>query len=654
MNRTYLDFDLLIARRDDRYDVRVAASPAGEAVAVFEPPFSEQDLENFRLRSGRGHTGVRHGDSVGTDAAREVGRRLFSAAFGGTIGERLRGSLQAARAMGAGLRLRISGPPELGDLPWEYLYSPDVDQFLAVSTETPIVRYLAREEGVEPLAVEAPLNVLVVVASPTNYPGIDAAREWSSLTGAVAEVSRRGLIRFERLEEASLTALQRQLRRRTYHIVHFIGHGAYDSRNQEGLLILEHADRTGNPVSAKRLGVILQDHPTLRLVVLNTCESGRPAPGDAYGGAAQALVRARIPGVIAMQFEISNDAATTFAEEFYKALVDGYAVDAALAEARKAIYVAGSGVEWGTQVLYTFSPDTQLFSLDTSRAVARAAVAPVAVAQTAVAQTVVATPRTQRTVPAFVSTPGAAAIDVPRRASRRGLAALLLLAVVFVFNLGETALEERTSSTVTSRGLEFASALHWLEGAAPFENHDVSNVVSVYGFSVAYFIVFPLLILATALALVRKGPHAFPTYALALAIDYACSLPFFLMFPVPERWAYPDANAILLSDLWDSRLIEAFRPMSALDNCFPSFHSSMTVIVILCCLVFRVGFRLTAIPLGAMVLLSTYALGVHWMGDVIAGTALGIISVALACRLTGKGVPVDLGHVISERRQSVA
>jgi hypothetical protein len=42
------------------------------------------------------------------------------------------------------------------------------------------------------------------------------------------------------------------------------------------------------------------------------------------------------------------------------------------------------------------------------------------------------------------------------------------------------------------------------------------------------------------------------------------------------------------------------------------------------------------------------------MGDVIAGTALGIISVALACRLTGKGVPVDLGHVIPERRQSVA
>jgi membrane-associated phospholipid phosphatase len=193
---------------------------------------------------------------------------------------------------------------------------------------------------------------------------------------------------------------------------------------------------------------------------------------------------------------------------------------------------------------------------------------------------------------------------------------------------------------VTGRGLEFASALHWLEGARPFTNHDVTNVMSVYGYSFAYFVVFPLLMIVAGVALARK-PHsqAFLTYALALTVDYVISLPFFLLFPVPERWAYPDAGAILLSDLWDSRLIEVFRPMSALDNCFPSFHSSMTIIVILCCFVYRVGFRLTVVPLGAMVLLSTYVLGVHWIGDVVAGTALGVISTAIACRLTAKPRP---------------
>jgi len=45
---------------------------------------------------------------------------------------------------------------------------------------------------------------------------------------------------------------------------------------------------------------------------------------------------------------------------------------------------------------------------------------------------------------------------------------------------------------------------------------------------------------------------------------------------VPERWAYPESHAVLLSDLWSTRLIETIRPISGLDNCFPSFHISGT------------------------------------------------------------------------------
>ena len=50
-----------------------------------------------------------------------------------------------------------------------------------------------------------------------------------------------------------------------------------------------------------------------------------------------------------MQFEITDRAAIIFAEEFYAALVDGLAVDAALAESRKAIYGDGNDVEGGGQ-----------------------------------------------------------------------------------------------------------------------------------------------------------------------------------------------------------------------------------------------------------------------------------------------------------------
>jgi tetratricopeptide (TPR) repeat protein len=52
-----------------------------------------------------------------------------------------------------------------------------------------------------------------------------------------------------------------------------------------------------------------------------------------------------------------------FAHEFYGALADGYPIDAALTEARKAIFAAGREVEWGTPVLYLRAPDGRIFDV---------------------------------------------------------------------------------------------------------------------------------------------------------------------------------------------------------------------------------------------------------------------------------------------------
>jgi len=241
---------------------------------------------------------------------------------------------------------------------------------------------------------------------------------------------------------------------------------------------------------------------------------------------------------------------------------------------------------------------------------------------------------------------GVTSAPAPRSALRNAVPPVLLLATVFVVNLAETALENQWWPTATDRALEFASALQWAEGGAVFQNHDVTNPVAKYGFSIAYFFLFPMLGVATAWGLARhRNPRALQHFAVALSVDYALSLPFFLAFPVPERWAYPNASAILLSDLWSTRLIEWFRPMSALDNCFPSFHTSMTVVMVLCCYLSRLPLRTMAIPLGAMVLASTYALGVHWVGDVVAGTAIGLISVAVATRVLDlRAAPFAAAH----------
>ena len=86
----------------------------------------------------------------------------------------------------------------------------------------------------------------------------------------------------------------------------------------------------------------------------------------------------------------------------------------------------------------------------------------------------------------------------------------------------------------------------------------------------------------------------------------------------------------MLSDLWAPKLIELFRPISGLDNCFPSFHVSLTVVIVTLAFLYRLRFRWVALWIGALIVLSTAVLGIHWMTDIVAGLATGALAVALA------------------------
>ena len=133
-----------------------------------------------------------------------------------------------------------------------------------------------------------------------------------------------------------------------------------------------------------------------------------------------------------------------------------------------------------------------------------------------------------------------------------------------------------------------------------------------------------------------NGLRAYRGFVLAIAITYALSLPFFLFFPVPERWTYPDSGAILLSDLWSSGLIEAIRPISALDNSFPSFHTSLSMVLSVSCFAYGLPLRWTISFLSMTIIFATFALGIHWIPDLISGAALGVLAVALGVRVQNR------------------
>ena len=360
----HINFDVIVSRESDRYRARVVDSPSGSGSVEFTAPFLSVELENMSLRVSRfGQTG-RRTRVPQIDSARDIGGRLFDAVFAGAVRDCYRASLGQATSSGQGLRLRLrlTDVPEIAAWPWEFLFDSSQNRFIALSIETPLVRYLDFAEPVEALEVAAPLRVLMVVSSPTDHTRLDVERECEKMESAVAGLKAEGRLGVDRIDVATLGELQRALSKQTYHILHFIGHGGADGAS-EGHLIFEDNDERGYAVDGSTLGTLLHNHPSMRIALLNACEGARTLREQMHSRAvAQRLVQQGIPCVVAMQFEISDAAAIQFSSAFYAAVASGQAVDLAVAQGRLAIYSEVSDLEWATPVLYLRSPDARIFA----------------------------------------------------------------------------------------------------------------------------------------------------------------------------------------------------------------------------------------------------------------------------------------------------
>jgi hypothetical protein len=360
--RQYVDFDVLMRQVGDMYEGRVVESPVGETAEVrFTLPFSDLDLERFLLRIGHARRRVRSADSQRLAEIRDFGGTLFEAVFRDEIGSCLRRSLDRVDGENKGLRIRLRLPGNrLADVPWEFLYDRTAGRFLCLSEHTPVVRYIELRESLSRVHVNGPLRMLVVISSPSDYPPLDVEQEWINVRTAVSGLMSSRRLEIERLEVPTLDELRRTLRRKDFHVLHFIGHGGIDDETGDGVVVLQDEAGMSRLESGRDLSTLLYDERSLQLAVLNSCEGARAEGTDPFAGTAQALVRQGVLAVLAMQFEITDEAAIVFGRNFYEALADGLPVDAATNSARKAVFAA-SRTEWGTPVLYMRAPDGELF-----------------------------------------------------------------------------------------------------------------------------------------------------------------------------------------------------------------------------------------------------------------------------------------------------
>lgn len=364
-SRTYVNFDLLFETGDDgRFRGRVVDSPDGRLAHVdFTLPFDATTLENLLLKLDPGRSGTRRGPrNPQIEAGRRLGGGLYEAVFTDEVALAWARSRDLAAEQGHGLRLRLrlGDAPSIAGLPWELLYDAKANAFIAQSERTPVVRFLDVPHHQLPLTVVGPLQILAVISAPTDLPELDVDAEWEHVQEALEDRIEAGRVEVHRLPHARISELASWLRSHQVHVLHFIGHGDYDTQLDEGVVYFCDEYGRSRPVTSSTLGPYVHDHDPLRLIVLNACRSASVDTTDPFGGMAQGLVQQQAAAVVAMQFPISDRAATTFTAEFYGAVADGFPVDQAVTSARKALW-AYFGAEWATPTVFLHTKDGHIF-----------------------------------------------------------------------------------------------------------------------------------------------------------------------------------------------------------------------------------------------------------------------------------------------------
>ena len=265
-----LEVDLQIDRTDEGWLSQVRRSPAGQGESRFVNPFAPRDVEQVWATI---HDAQEAGEATGPQKAlvQDAGRRLFEAAFAGEVRGCLRASFDEAAMTQARLRIHLdlNSQSELEGLPWEFLYNPERGEFVGLSLQSPLVRYVSLHAQVLPVKAPKPLRMLAVLAGPSSYPRVDVDHEWIDFVDTIDFLGRDGRLIVERLSKPTLLDLQRTLRQGEYHLLHFVGHGAMDKLLGEGQLILEDEMGRSRPVNGQHLGALLRDHASLRYVTLS-------------------------------------------------------------------------------------------------------------------------------------------------------------------------------------------------------------------------------------------------------------------------------------------------------------------------------------------------------------------------------------------------
>jgi CHASE2 domain-containing sensor protein len=353
----YQNFDLCIENKlGENYQVKAQSETMGEAQGVFT-----LSSECLKIAAELKNIETIEPDS---QLPMNLGRSLHQCLFNDSVGDMLRTSLGAVlRDDEMGMRIRlILSPPELAALPWEVLYDQRAKCFLSTSGKTPLTRYIELFEPIRSLKIRRPVKVLVLIPAGS---GLDVSSEEKMITDALKDLETVEMRVLKNKVTRSL--ISRALVEDEYHILHFIGHGRFES--DQAFLEINSEEGGRDLIPADAFADFFRSYPSLKLIVLNSCQGAEVSATTSLAGMAPQLVVRGIPAVVAMQYPISDSAALKFAAEFYLKLCKGWSrgqVDTAVSHARNRIHmdIKEEPMAFATPVLFMRSPTGIIFDFE--------------------------------------------------------------------------------------------------------------------------------------------------------------------------------------------------------------------------------------------------------------------------------------------------
>jgi len=358
MDKTYQELEIHLKKKSkDNYLAQAVDSKGktrGEKAFVLEMDKLKmredlQRLEKLALSS----------EQVKDDLHVNFGKHMFNLVFADGIKAHYDKSLKKDQPLRIRIRVDESAR-ELHNVPWEFLH--DGDDFLVTKSETLISRLPLDVKRKNKDRLDQALSMLVVISNPLNLPDhmvLNTEREQEVILGALDKLHRERKLDIDFVDDASLDTIQDYLSDEEYHILHFTGHGVFDENTDKGFLLLEDSNHLMRNVENEDIAAILQNHKSLRLVVLSACQSAKASNNTGYPDLSRTLLAKGVPAVLSMQHSVLDKSATDFADRFYRSLAGGKALDAALFDARMALYAGEdrNRVDFGTPVLFLNDSD---------------------------------------------------------------------------------------------------------------------------------------------------------------------------------------------------------------------------------------------------------------------------------------------------------